>query len=90
MEYNRNAFRHWLSNLPPDAPFCIKDYCPLVTYWIRTGPPGLDKGTLRNRTLKADFDLVRAIDERSGWDEITPRQVIELIDSLNRGNQATH
>lgn len=76
----RTELRAWLEPLPQNEPFCLKNCCPLVTYWL-SKDPSANASVLRTQTLQADFELVRAIDERTNWDHVTPREVIELIDA---------
>jgi hypothetical protein len=84
LEYDRNDLRRWLLDLPQNEPFCLNDCCPLTTYWLQTGA-SIPAGTLRNRALKADFDLVAAIDgHKASWSDLTPRRVLKLIDRLER------
>lgn len=88
--YTRAAFADWLRTLPPDEPFCPPHLCP-----IAASPLELERGPY-GRNIKAhDSDpyltnaidiSVRVVKADDGvhflWGQITPRQILLIIDEL--------
>lgn len=75
-EYSRGAFCEWLESLPQDKPFCDDNKCPIAT-WLRTD---------NCRAYYEDSDLAKAIDDHTPWSELTPKQIITIINRLEAGD----
>lgn len=83
--YSREDFRTWLSDLPPDAPFCRDCLCPIATFLGCDPEPHWNEQAAEEDELLAD-----AIDSnpRLHYRTVTPREVLAVIDDLEGREKA--